>query len=468
MIRNWRHAGWLAVGTVCFGAFMGQLDASIVTLTFPTLRTQFNASLASVEWVSLAYLLALVALLAPVGRLSDALGRKQLYLYGFALFTLASAACGWAPTLLALVGFRALQAIGAALLQANSVALVTTSVPAHRMRAALGVQAAAQALGLALGPTVGGLLVDSVGWRWVFWVNVPVGVIGLVLGRYLLPRTRARTPTGAFDWPGVALLAIGTTALLLAVSTASGLAVPAWVIVALPVSAVVAGVGFVVRQRKSASPLIDLRLLRDRAVSGGLAAALGGYLVLFGPLVLVPVILAGDGAMRAGLAVTALPAGFGLAAVFGARLLPTGWSQRMRCAAGAGLCVLVLTLLTVLAGYPAALVPGLAVLGIGLGLFTPPNNAMVMGAIPACSSGVGGGLLNMARGLGTSLGVAAVTLTLHLTGTGTNQGARWVFGLLAGVAVLVVLAGWLAGGQPTSDAETSAGDIGRPSAVPHP
>src|SRR5205085_6861860 len=142
------------------------LDASIVTLAFPALQRQFHAPLAAVQWVSLAYLLTLVALLVGVGQLADAWGRKLLYLYGFALFTLASAACGLAPGLTWLIAFRVGQAIGAAMLQANSVALVVTSVPRDRMRAALGVQAAAQALGLALGPTLGGVLVTFAGWQW--------------------------------------------------------------------------------------------------------------------------------------------------------------------------------------------------------------------------------------------------------------------------------------------------------------
>ncbi|HEX4223738.1 MAG TPA: MFS transporter [Pseudonocardiaceae bacterium] len=448
-IANWPGAGWLAVGTVCFGAFMGQLDASIVTLTFPALRSTFHASLAGVQWVSLSYLLTVVALLAPAGRLADALGRKQLYLYGFALFTLGSAACGLAPTLTALIGFRVLQGVGAALLQANSVALVTTSVPANRMRTALGIQAAAQALGLALGPTLGGILVDALGWQWVFGVNVPVGVLGLVAGRYLLPRTRQRTPVAGFDFIGLGLLILASTALLLAVSSVSGLALPWWSVAALVVVGLGTGVAFVLRSGRVRDGVIDLRLLRSRAVSGGLAAALGGYLVLFGPLVVVPVVVTAGGAsaLRAGLVCTALPAGFGLAATLGIRLLPRSWSNARRCVSGALVCVAALVPLVLVPVGGVAFIALLGLLGVGLGLFTPPNNAMVMGAIPAAKSGLGGGLVNMARGIGTALGVAVMTCVLNAAGVGA--GAGWAFGLLAVVGVLVAGVAALAGRHVT-------------------
>ena len=155
-VREHPRAPWAAVAAVCLGALMGQLDASIVTLTYPRLQSEFGAGLGSVQWVSLSYLVILAVLLVPVGRWSDARGRKLLYLYGFGLFALASAACALAPTLGWLVVARGFQAVGAALLQANSVALVFLSVPRSRVRAALGVQAAAQAVGLALGPSLGG------------------------------------------------------------------------------------------------------------------------------------------------------------------------------------------------------------------------------------------------------------------------------------------------------------------------
>ena len=236
VIRENRRAPWLAVGVVCFGAFMGQLDASIVTITFPAMEHDFGAPVAAVQWVSLGYLLGLVAMLAPAGRLGDAVGRKLVYTYGFAVFTVASAACGLAPSLGVLVALRLVQAVGAAMLQANSVALVTTSAPKARMRFALGVQAGAQSVGLALGPTLGGLLTATAGWRAVYWVNVPVGIVAVVAGRYLLPRTRQFSPPGKFDGPGTALLVASTSALLLALSAVSGLSLPAWLAALLAVA----------------------------------------------------------------------------------------------------------------------------------------------------------------------------------------------------------------------------------------
>ncbi|MDF3300252.1 MFS transporter [Streptomyces tropicalis] len=445
-IRNRPGAWRLAVATVCFGAFMGQLDASIVTLTYGSLRDEFGASLAAIEWVSLAYLLTLVALLVPVGRLSDAHGRKLFYLYGFVVFTGASAACGLAPSLAALVAFRVVQAVGAAMMQANSVALVATSAPRERMRAALGVQAAAQALGLALGPTVGGALVSALGWRWVFGINVPVGVVALVAGHFLLPRTRSRSRVASFDWPGLTLLAVTTTSLLLGLSAASGLGVPPWAAVALLALAAVTGWVFVRRQEHAPVPLLDVALLRVRAVRSGLVAALCGYLVLFGPLVLVPqtVARAGGSEFLAGLVLTALPGGFALAATGADRLLPRAMGDRARCLLGAAVCTGTPAAMLVLPTGPGVLAAQLAVLGIGLGLFTPANNTLVMSAIPARSAGTGGGLVNMARGLGTALGVALVTLQLHLSAGGdAREGWDRSVGVLLAAALAATVAAWL-------------------------
>ena len=443
-IRESHNGWWLAVATVCLGAFMGQLDASIATLTYPALEDRFHSGLAVVEWVSLAYLLALVALLVPAGRLSDARGRKLMYLYGFLAFSAASAGCGLAPSLPVLIGCRAVQAIGAALMQANSVALVATSAPRPRMRAALGVQAGAQALGLALGPTLGGLIVAGLGWRWVFFVNVPIGVLGIAAGHYLLPRTRTHNPTTGFDWAGLALLAAATTAGLLAISSASGLGIPLPAAFALGAAAVASGYGFVRRIRTAASPLIDPRLVdltepEGRRTAVGLVGALGGYLILFGPLVLVPVVLTGAGTSldRAGLVLTALPAGFAAAALLAERVLPAGWSNRRRAVLGSAVATLVLAAMIPAPARAGFLAPLLLLLGLGLGAFTPANNALIMARIPAGSAGTGGALVNMARGLGTALGVAAVALALHV-GRGAGRELATALLTLTAAAVLAL------------------------------
>jgi len=437
-IRRMPQGWWLAITTVCFGAFMGQLDASIATLTYPALQSRFHAGLAAVSWVSLAYLLALVALLVPVGRLSDVHGRKLFYLYGFIVFTAASAACGLAPSLLALIAFRTVQAVGAAMLQANSVALVTTSAPREKMRAALGVQAGAQALGLALGPTLGGLIVSGLGWRWVFFVNLPVGAAAVVAGHYLLPRTKARTPSSRFDVPGLLLLAVASISMLLGISAAAGLNLPAAATSAAFVVAAAATWAFWRRIRNAAAPLLDPALLRTRQVAAGLAGALGGYLVLFGPLVLVPVVLTSTGTSLAGagLILTALPAGFAAGALGANRVLPRAWRDRTRALAGSAVATAAVIVMTAVPFTGGLLVPLLAVLGLGLGVFTPANNTLVMVAIPARSAGTGGGLLNMTRGLGTALGVALVTLVLHVV-PGTREATIAATGLLAVITLFV-------------------------------
>ena len=413
-IREHRLAPWFAVITVCFGAFMGQLDASAVTLAFPALQHQFGATLAEVQWVSLAYLLALVALLVPVGRWSDRFGRKLVYLYGFGVFTAASAACGLAPTLTALIALRLVQAAGAAMLQANSVALVTTSTTQARRRTALAVQAAAQAMGLAIGPLAGGFLVASAGWRWIFLINVPIGLVAVLAGIYLLPRTRNRAARPGTDPLGVALLATAAAGLLVAVSALSGSGLPAWTALGTAAAAATAGAALLWWERKASAPLIDVPMLTAARITSALAGAMCAYMVLFGPLVLLPQTMtaSGVGVFKTGLLLAALPAGFGLAAVTADRLLPAGWSNRRRCGAGGILTTCAVAGLAV-PGPVAATALSLVLIGAGLGVYIPANNAQIMTATPAHDAARTGGMVNMARGLGTALGVALVTLGLH-------------------------------------------------------
>ena len=476
-IREHPLAPWFAVATVCFGAFMGQLDASVVTVAFPALQRQFGTGLAATQWVSLAYLLVLTALLVPAGRWSDRAGRKLLYLYGFVVFSAASAACGLAPSLGVLIALRLVQAAGAALLQANSVALVVTSVPARTRRAALGVQAAAQAVGLACGPVVGGVLVGTVGWRWVFLINVPVGLLAVLAGWYLLPRTRragaARAvvpavapaagpaagragishhgggPQGA-DLGGMGLLAVSTSTGMLAISSLSGLGLPVWAVAACVVATVTAGAGLVRHSWRAAAPLLDLRALAAAGTGPALGGALCAYLVLFGPLVLFPQVVSarGGSAASAGLLLTALPAGFGLAAVAADRLIPARWPNRRRCVLGGALAAGCAAALAVPAP-DAVWVLLLGLLGVGLGVYTPANNAEIMASVPARDAAAAGGMVNMTRGIGTALGVAVVSLGLH-AGTFLRQPDAGLTLSMAALAAVALVGVWCGqrGGRP--------------------
>ena len=265
------------------GAFMGQLDASIVTLTYPQLESEFNTGLGSVQWVSLSYLVVLAVLLVPVGRWADTRGRKLLYLYGLGLFSMASAACALAPPLGWLVAGRGFQAVRAALLQANSVALVVLSVPRSRVRTALGLQGAAQALGLALGPTLGGVLVVAYGWRSVFWVNVPVGLVAILAGYVFLPRSRDLSQRRRNDGAGFVMLAGAIVSSLLALSGLSGMPLPPALVVGLCGVAVVIAVAFWHVEVRAEDPLVDIDLLRRGGLGASLAGALLAYLLLFAP-----------------------------------------------------------------------------------------------------------------------------------------------------------------------------------------
>jgi EmrB/QacA subfamily drug resistance transporter len=404
---------WLVVGTVCVGAFLGQLDASIAGLVLPTLERVFNAPVALVEWVAISYLLTLAALVVPFGRLADLTGRKSLYTAGFLVFIVGSALCGLAPDLGWLVAARVLQAVGAAMLQANSVAIITAAVPRSELGRAIGVQGAAQAVGLSVGPSVGGLLIEHLGWEWVFFIALPFGLVGTLLGWVVLPQTahapdQAQNPRG-FDWAGT-FLSSASIALALLVLTVGG--TWGWGDVrtlGLSFLAALLLGGFLVVERASVSPLVDLRLFASRLFSTGIAAALLSYAVLFGSLFLLPFYLErvlGHSPAETGLLLSPIPVALGILAPI-AGVLTDRVGPRPPTVVGMGFAAVALAILGLVSHPPLPVVLGLlVVLGVGLGLFTPANNSAVMVSAPASHLGVAGGVLNMTRSLGTSLGVA--------------------------------------------------------------
>jgi EmrB/QacA subfamily drug resistance transporter len=447
-IRDNRYAHWFVVATVCIGAFMGQLDASIVTVALPTLQRAFGTTLAGVEWVALAYLIVLVAFVAPIGRLADMAGRKMLYLLGFALFVLGSAACALAPTLLTLDAARVGQAIGAAMLQANSVALIAHAVPRPQLGRALGVQAAAQAVGLALGPSAGGALLQVGDWRTIFWINVPIGIVALALGWLLLPRSRDLQDATPFDKIGTALFLPAIACTLGALSSAGAIQNGNVTTVALmALGAVAFGAAFVVWERRTPFPIVDFALLADRSFSLGLVGALLSYAAMFGTLFIVPFFLAralGVGPGASGLQLSALPVALGLTAPLAGYLADRFGLRRLTTA---GMTITVAGLLLLAFGRDAfgLRVIALGVIGVGFGAFTPANNAAIMGAAPLRRAGSAGGVLNLTRGLGTSIGVALsgsvyAFVQLHAARASAELDFVVTVFTLAGLAALAALA----------------------------
>ncbi|HEX7386312.1 MAG TPA: DHA2 family efflux MFS transporter permease subunit [Castellaniella sp.] len=441
-------AHWLAVYTVCIGAFMGQLDASIVTVAFPTLQQHFGAPMGEVEWVALSYLLVLVAAVVAAGRFSDMVGRKLLYTYGFALFTLASVACGFAPNLPSLIVFRAIQGLGAVMLQANSVALIATSIPRATLGRAIGIQGAFQALGLALGPSVGGLLIALGGWRLIFFVNLPAGILGCVAGWYLLPRSRYLAKRAPFDWWGLALFAPASVALFGALSRARETGFDSTPVVGMFALAILFLIAFLLRETRAHAPMVDLRLFRNAAFSAGIASGLLSYAVLFGILFVVPFLTErgfGLSTGTSGLVLTVLPAALGITAPYAGRLADRVGARPLTVA-GMTLSGLGLLMAAFWHGGPAALAVELVIMGIGLGLFTPPNNAAIMASAPQTQSGSAGGLLNMTRSIGTALGVALAALVFGFASGSDHPAHALTMQGFAATAVLLAVLALLAAG----------------------
>jgi EmrB/QacA subfamily drug resistance transporter len=406
---------WLVVGVTCIGAFIGQVDASIVQLALPTLQWAFKATVNEVRWVAIAYLLAFAAFLPVFARLCEMVGRKLLYLAGFALFGVASLMCGLAQDLPTLVAFRALQGIGGSLLGANSIAILVKSVPADQRSHAIGYFTAAQAIGVSVGPVVGGLLLASLGWQWVFWVAVPFSFVAVVLGWLVLPRT-ANVVAETFDWPGALLL---MPSLLLTVLALNQLSV--WRPFSPPMIACVLGAAallfmFVRRERKAAFPLIELRLFQGGGFSTGIVGVALSYALLYAMLFLSSyALLHGwhNSERITGLKLAVIPVAIGLMAPLGISLSHR-WGTRAVGVIGMALCLAALLVFVAIGfwfEYDSLVLglTGMFVFGAGLGLFMAPNSNATIAAAPSQHSGTAAGMVSLMRVLGSCIGVSAAS-----------------------------------------------------------
>ncbi|HET8540179.1 MAG TPA: MFS transporter [Anaeromyxobacter sp.] len=380
---------WAAFSAIAVGTLMATIDGNIVNVALPTLGVELRAHVDALQWIVNGYLIAITATLVVMGRLGDRLGHRALYAGGLVVFTLGSALCGLAPGLGALVGARVIQALGASAMMAIGPAVVTASFPPEMRGRALGAVGTVVAVGLTVGAPLGGLILSHLSWRWVFYVNLPVGIAGVAWALRVLPRG--------------------------------------------------GGVG---------GPLLDAALFRIPAFSLGLAAGLLSYAAMFSQTFLTPFLLARVLRVepgRLGLVLSAVPIALAVSSPlagwlsdrFGARRLP---------AFGMALLAAALSTLS-LAGASstvASVAAHLFVAGVGMGLFQAPNNATVMGALPRARLGSGGGLLATARNAGMAAGVALAG-TLFATRAGPDTAGPefldgYALALRAGAALAVAAA----------------------------
>jgi EmrB/QacA subfamily drug resistance transporter len=399
-----------ALGSLSLTMLLASLGTSIANVALPTLAQAFGAAFQDVQWVVLAYLLAITTLIVGAGRLGDIVGRRRLLLAGVALFTIASALCGAAPTLPLLIFARAAQGLGAAVMMALTLAFVGETVPKDKTGSAMGLLATMSAIGTALGPSLGGLLIAGPGWRAIFFVNLPLGLLTLGLAWRWLPADRRPPPAAraGFDGAGTLLLALTLAAYALAMTIGRGRF--GALNLALLAAAVV-GLGLLLRaEGRAPSPLIRLAMFRDRVLSANLATSALVATVMMATLVVGPFHLAGALGLApaaVGLVVSVGPLVVALAGVPAGRLTDRFGAPRMSIAGLAAIAAgcIILAMLPATLGIPGYVAP-LVVITAGYALFQTANNTAMMADVPADRRGVMSGLINLARNLGLITGAS--------------------------------------------------------------
>jgi EmrB/QacA subfamily drug resistance transporter len=417
-----------ALASLSLSLLLSSLGTSIANVGLPALARAFDASFQNVQWIVLSYLLASTTVLVAVGRLGDLMGRRRLLLSGILLFSVASALCGVAPTLWLLIASRAAQGLGAAVMMALSMAFVGQTVPKAQTGSAMGLLGTMSAVGTALGPSLGGTLIAGLGWRAIFLVTVPLGLLTWLLAyRYLpLDRSISKAARGSFDAVGTLLLALTLGAYALA-TTRSGRGSFGLLELALLLAAGCGLAAFVLVEARTASPLVRWVMFRDPGLSGSLLLSALVSTVMMATLVVGPFYLSralGLEAMRVGLVLSIGPLVVALTAVPAGRIADrVGAAQMTRIGLlGMALGCLLLSVMPAELGIPGYVGP-IALLTVSYALFQTANNTAVLAEAVAEQRGVVSGLLQLSRNLGLITG-ASVMGAVFARASGTTDIAR--------------------------------------------
>jgi len=444
---------WVVFAVVSLGTFMATLDSSIVNVVLPTIARKLNTNLPVLQWVVTSYLLTISSLLPIFGKLGDSWGAKRVYVFGFLIFILGSAFCGLAHTVAFLIISRVLQAVGAAMMMANNMGIVTSVFPDEQRGKALGSIGAVVAAGSLTGPSLGGFLVTHFGWSSIFFINLPIGILGFFLGSYFLPEGSIRRGQD-FDFKGAFLFAGSIITFLLALSEGNKIGWNSWLILGLFAVSILLFLLFVGNERKVGDPIIDLALFQTPFFAAGSLAALISYLLLFFVVILMPFYL--DNVLdyspaQTGLLLTPIPLALAIVAPLSGRLSDRIGPVILTCT---GMMVMGLGLVS-LAGLSAAssqleIMGKLFLFGTGIAIFNSPNNSALLGSVSRDKLGVVGGLIatmrNVGMLMGIALSVAVFTLLLQKQAAGGESykqafihALSKTFWLGAGISILGLL-----------------------------
>jgi EmrB/QacA subfamily drug resistance transporter len=400
---------WYVMAAAALGIFLATIDGSIVNIALPTLVRSFGTDFATVEWVVLSYMLSLAVLLLGVGRLADMKGKKRIYTAGFIVFTAGSVLCGLSPTIHWLIGARVLQGTGGAMILGLGMAIVTEAFPPSERGKALGISGAMASIGIVTGPTLGGLLLSVLSWHWIFFVNLPVGILGTLLVIRYVPAIR---PPGGqrFDFAGGLTLLATLLSLLLALSLSQGSGFTNPAVLALLGACAGSLLLFIWIERRAVQPMVDLQLFRNRLFSISLVTGLITFIAMAGTTILMPFYLQGVlgfDTRQAGLLLAVVPLVAGLTAPISGNLSDRLGVRPITMVGlavmlGGFLAVSTLGTQTTALGYALRFIP----VGLGLGIFQSPNNSAIMGAAPRGRLGIVSGMLALNRALGQTIGMA--------------------------------------------------------------
>ena len=403
---------WPIFLVTMIGLFMALIDVTIVNITIPTLQRELDAGVDTVSWVLNAYNIMFAVLLVSMGRLADQFGRRRFFLAGMSIFTVGSLLCALSWSIHALIGFRVLQAVGAGVLAPLALATTALIFPPKQRGLGLALLAVVANTAAALGPPIGGLLVEYASWHWIFLVNVPIGVLGVLLALRVMPESYDLTATEQVDWWGMALIGGSIFCLTYGLVEANDKGWGSTEIVGLFVGAAVLAVAFGLSQRLGRWPMLAPSLLRNRQFMGASGAMTLFAVAVMGPLFLAVIAFVnmwGYSQLKAALAVSPIPlVGLIVSPLVGRR----ADSVPPRVIAIPAMLVMAAGLIWI-AELPASpdymkVLPGLVLMGIGMGAIFPSVNVGGMGSVSGQELGLGSGIVNMSRQVGFALGVAVL------------------------------------------------------------